>query len=49
MRPNINNFIGDVLNAMTGELVVADGTLLDEQYVADLEKNSIPDEHADPN
>jgi hypothetical protein len=25
---------------MTGELVVADGTLLDEQYVADLEKNS---------
>ena len=35
--------IGDVLNAMTGELVVADGTLLDEQYVADLEKNSIDD------
>ncbi len=35
--------IGDVLNATTGELVVADGTLLDEQYVAKLESNSIDD------
>jgi len=35
--------IGDVLNASTGELVVADGTLLDEHYVAELERNSIDD------
>ncbi len=35
--------IGDVLNASTGELVVADGTLLDEHYVAELERNSVDD------
>jgi len=35
--------IGDVLNVSTGELVVADGTLLDERYVAELERNSIDD------
>jgi len=35
--------IGDVLNASTGELVVADGTLLDEYYVAELERNSVDD------
>jgi len=35
--------IGDVLNASTGELVVADGTLLDENYVAELERNSVDD------
>jgi len=35
--------IGDVLNTSTGELVVADGTLLDEHYVAELEKNSVDD------
>ncbi|MDF1581972.1 MAG: DNA-directed RNA polymerase subunit beta' [Methyloprofundus sp.] len=32
--------IGDVLN-VTGELVVADGTLLDEHYVGELERHSI--------
>ena len=35
--------IGDVLNTSTGELVVADGTLLDEHYVAELERNSVDD------
>ncbi len=35
--------IGDVLNASTGELIVADGTLLDEHYVSELERNSIDD------
>jgi len=35
--------IGDVLNPTTDELVVADGTLLDEYYVAELERNSIDD------
>jgi DNA-directed RNA polymerase subunit beta' len=35
--------IGDVLSVSTGELVVADGTLLDEHYVAELERNSVDD------
>jgi len=35
--------IGDVLSVSSGEVVVADGTLLDEHYVAVLEKNSIDD------
>jgi len=35
--------IGDVINSSTGEVVVADGTLLDEHYVSELERNSIDD------
>jgi len=35
--------IGDVLNVSTGDVVVPDSTMLDEHYVALLEKNSIDD------
>ncbi len=35
--------IGDVLNPSSGEVLVTDGTMLDEHYVYVLEKNSIDD------
>jgi len=35
--------IGDVLNTASGEVLVSDGTMLDEHYVSVLEQNSIDD------